>query len=131
MIGISGSEREIWAIVQALNRAWTVENDPDRLTEFFHPKMVAITPVDRLRRLGQSECMAGWKEFTKACRVLWWKEAEPAVEVFGDCAVVTYYFEMEYELEGRAIRSAGRDMMTLVREDDRWWVVADQFSPYP
>jgi hypothetical protein len=25
----------------------------------------------------------------------------------------------------------GRDMLVLVREDGRWWVVADQFSPYP
>lgn len=122
---------EVWATVQAMNRAWAAENDPDRLGEFFHPKMVAITPVDRLRRLGQADCVAGWREFTEACRILWWRESDPIVGVFGDCAVVTYYFDMEYETGGRTIRSDGRDMMTLVREDNRWWVIADQFSPYP
>lgn len=122
---------EVWDVVESLNRLWTVDNDPDRLLEYFHPKMVAITPVDRLRRFGQAECVAGWREFTESCRILWWKEKDPVVALFGDCAVVTYYFEMEYETGGRATRSDGRDMMTLVREEDRWWVVADQFSPYP
>lgn len=122
---------EVWSTVQALNRAWTVENDAAKLREYFHPRMVAITPVDRLRRLGRAACVAGWQEFSDTNHILWWEETDPHIEVFGDCAVVTYYFDMEFEGGGETTRSQGRDMMCLVREGGRWWVVADQFSPYP
>jgi hypothetical protein len=32
---------------------------------------------------------------------------------------------------GRTIALSGRDMFFLIREQDRWWVVADQFSSTP
>jgi len=32
---------------------------------------------------------------------------------------------------GQTVTMGGRDMMSLVNENGRWWVVADQFSPYP
>lgn len=36
----------VWETVQALNRLWTVENNPDELRNYFHKDMVAITPTD-------------------------------------------------------------------------------------
>jgi hypothetical protein len=62
-----------------------------------------------------------------------WHEHQPKVELFagGMLAVVTYYFEISYDWAGARRDTAGRDMFTLVREDGRWWVVADQFSPFP
>ena len=32
---------------------------------------------------------------------------------------------------GQAIKMSGRDMFFFIKEGDRWWAVADQFSPYP
>jgi hypothetical protein len=32
---------------------------------------------------------------------------------------------------GRTFKLEGRDMFSLVKEDGRWRVVSDQFSPYP
>jgi len=49
----------------------------------------------------------------------------------GDTAVVTYYFEGEFEIAGQRVTLGGRDMFVFVRENGRWWAVADQFSPYP
>jgi hypothetical protein len=39
-------ENEVWAFVRKLNDAWTREKG-GRLGEFFHPRMVAITPVEK------------------------------------------------------------------------------------
>jgi len=124
------TEREIWATVRALNAAWTRGN-PDALERYFHARMIAVTPVDRLRLDGQAACVAGWKGFVAAARVYDWQEIDPAIRVYGEAAVVSYDYDIDYEMSGRRSRDRGRDLMFLVRADDRWQVVGDQFSSMP
>ncbi|MBI5544167.1 MAG: nuclear transport factor 2 family protein [Deltaproteobacteria bacterium] len=126
-------KQEIWSTIRALNDAWTVHDDAEKLREYFHRDMVAITPTDRLRREGREACVAGWKGFIEQAKVTRWRELEPKIHVYGEgrFAVVTYYYEMACQMGGRAFDLSGRDMLTLVLEDGRWWVVADQFSSYP
>lgn len=121
---------EIWAMVRALNDAWTI-GDPDELARYFHPDMVAITATDRLRREGADACISGWKGFARSARMHHWKETDPLIHVHGDSAVVAYYFDMSFEMGGDMVHSQGRDMFFLAKLDGRWWVVADQFSNYP
>lgn len=123
-------QHEIWGTVRALNDAWTKGN-PDDLANYFHPKMLAITPVDRLRRDGAAACIAGWKGFAEAACIYRWQESDPLIRVYGNAAVVTYYYEIDFEMGGQHVEQGGRDLFFLVREDGRWLVVADQFSPYP
>lgn len=126
-------EHEVWTAVQEMNRSWTCgqHEELEKLTDFFHETMVAITPVDRLRVEGKMACIAGWSGFARAATIHHWLEKEAKVQLYGETAVVTYYFDMVYELGGRRIHMGGRDMLTLIKEDGRWQVVADQFSPYP
>lgn len=46
-------------------------------------------------------------------------------------AIVTYYFDMSFQMNGQTINMKGRDMFSLVKENNKWWIVADQFSQYP
>ena len=126
-------EEEVWQIVQALNRAWTVDRNADALADYFHENMVAITPTDRERVEGRNACVAGWKAFVEATKIHCWKEIDPKVQLYGDgkFAVATYYWDMSYDMAGQTINMGGRDMFALVNERGKWWVVADQFSPYP
>lgn len=126
-------EEEVWQFIQALNRLWTVENKPDELANYFHQNMVAVSPTGRLRIEGREACVAAWKAFTEAARIHYWRETDPKIELFGGdrFAVVTYYFDMSFDSGGQTIKMGGRDMFALVNENGRWWVVADQFSPYP
>lgn len=123
-------EQEIWTTLRALNDAWT-KGHPQHLVEYFHPKMVAITPVDRLRRDGTAACIAGWQGFAESTRILSWREIDPLIRVFGNSAVVSYYYEIRFEMDGTVIEQGGRDLFFLVCEDGRWWAVADQYSSYP
>jgi len=124
------TQQDIWRTVRAMNDAWTKGN-PDDLVNFFHPHMVAITATDRLRRLGQAECLAGWKGFAQAATIHHWKETEPLIQVYGESAVVSYYFDMAFTMGGQRIEMGGRDLFFFVREQGRWWAVADQYSAYP
>jgi hypothetical protein len=77
-------KNEVWETIQALNRLWTVEGKPDKLGGYFHERMIAITPTDRLRREGGEACVAGWKAFTDNAKIHYWKEINPLIEVYGE-----------------------------------------------
>jgi ketosteroid isomerase-like protein len=126
-------EDEVWAFVQEMNRAWTVDGKPERLSDYFAPEMVAITPTDRYRREGRASCVAGWTEFVQATTILRWIERNPVVLILaeGRGAVVAYDFEIDYRAGGREVQMSGRDLMTLDKRDGRWWLVADHFSSTP
>lgn len=123
-------KQEIWATARAMNDAWTKGN-PDDLAKFFHRDMVAITATDRNRLDGGAACIAGWKGFATAAHIHCWEEVDPVINVYGNSAVVVYYFDMSFDMGGQTINMGGRDMFFFVKENGRWWAVADQFSPYP
>lgn len=127
------TQEQIWQVIQEMNRKWTVENKPDELMNYFHESMVAITATDMKRIEGREKCVAGWKNFSKNAKIHFWKELEPKIQVYGDgkFAVVTYYFDMSFDMGGRTINMKGRDMFALVNENGKWLVVADQFSQFP
>ena len=120
---------EVWGFVRALNDSWTKEKG-ERLSEYFHPRMVAITPADNLRLKGAAKCIAGWQGFAQASTIHSWREDEPDIELFGDTAVVTYYFAMDVTVGADRMNLTGRDMLVLKKENGRWWLIADQFSGY-
>jgi hypothetical protein len=103
-------KNEVWETVKTLNQLWTVENKADSLTKYFHERMIAVTPTDRLRREGRKSCVAGWKAFTDNTVIRSWKEIDPLIEIFDDgkFAVVAYYFEMSAEMGGQTIKLEGR-----------------------
>ena len=124
------AKQEVWDTLRKLNDCWT-KSDGTELVHYFHKQMVAITPTDRLRREGREACVAGWVGFAKFAKIHHWQEIEPKIEIFGDTAIVTYYFDMSFDMGGQTIQMGGRDMFTFVKEHGKWWAVADQFSPYP
>jgi hypothetical protein len=123
-------QQEIWRIVRAMNDAWTKGN-PDDLVQYFHRDMVAITPTGRKRLEGGVACIANWKGFTESAKIQCWREIDPIIRVYGNAAVVAYYFDMSFDMNGETINMGGRDMFFFVKEDGRWQAVADQFSGYP
>lgn len=124
------TQAEVWAALRTLNDAWT-RGDPARLADCFHANMVAIAATERLRLVGRAACVASWTAFTAAARIQRWREIDPLVQIYGNTAVVTYYFDMACEMNGRVVELGGRDMFVFVKENGRWWACADQFSPYP
>ena len=126
-------KEEIWQTIQDMNRLWTVEGKAAQLTDYFHERMVAIAPTTKERLEGRDACVAGWKGFTDAATIHSWEEKDPKIELFGDdkFAVVTYYYDMSFDMVGHTVNMGGRDMFSLINEDDKWLVVSDQFSAYP
>lgn len=113
----SRAKEEVWQTIQTLNRLWTVEGNADELREYFHRDMVAITPTDRNRLEGRDACVAGWKAFATAAKIHYWKETDPRVDLYGNdsFAVVTYYFDMSFEMGGQTVKMGGRYVLPCER----------------
>lgn len=126
-------QKKVWQTILEMNKLWTVDNKAEELVNYFHANMVAITPSDKFRREGQSSCVAGWKGFTDMAKINYWKEIDPRIDVYGNglFAIVTYKFEMSFEINAQTIEMSGRDMFSLVKENNKWWIVADQYSATP
>ena len=125
------TELAVWQMVTAMNRAWTTGH-AEQLANYFHERIVAITPTDRHRIEGREACIAAWAAFVEDAKVLDWQEHDPKVTVFGEnAAVVTYYYEAKVGMAGKLVELTGRDMFFMVKEDGRWWAVAEQFSGFP
>jgi hypothetical protein len=127
------AEQIVLDFVHAMNRAWTVGHDAEQLRRYFHRDMVAIVPNAAERLIGQDACVAGWKSFMDSAVIHEWRELEPLAQLYADgrCAVVTYFYDMRCTMNGLDLNLKGRDMLTLIHENGQWWLVADQFSPFP
>ena len=130
---MDANQTEVWAFVRALNRVWTVERAPAKLADYFALEMIAVTPTDRLRREGRDACVAGWSDFVHAATIQRWVERNPGILMLADghVAVVAYDFEIDFVMGSHSVCMAGRDLMTLEKRANRWWLVADHFSPTP
>ena len=130
---MSRVKQQVWKTVQALNRAWAVDGNPDELKKYFHKDMVAITPTENRRVEGGAACVRGWKKFVESAKIHYWKEKDPEIQIYGKgkFAIVTYYWDISYDMGGQTIKTSGRDMFALIKEKGKWWVVADQFSLFP
>ncbi|MBI5643736.1 MAG: nuclear transport factor 2 family protein, partial [Deltaproteobacteria bacterium] len=103
----AGIKAEVWNTLVSLNRAWTVGKAED-LKNYFHKDMVAITATDRKRLEGREACVSAWAAFSSSVKIKSWKESDPKIDVYGDTAVVTYYFDISFETGGQCVNMGGR-----------------------
>ena len=97
------TKQDIWQFIQSLNRAWAVEGNADALRDFFHGNMVAITATDRERLEGREAGIGSWRKFVESVNIEGYKEVNPDIQVYGDgnFAVVTYYYDLSVDVDGK------------------------------
>ena len=124
---------EVESTIRAMNRCWTEAWNETEFRKYIHPDAVAIVPTAPGRLEGQESYVAGWRGFVEVAKIHEWKETDHRVQVYasGRCAVVTYLFTITFEMGGQTQTMKGRDMFFLVKEQGKWLIVADQFSPEP
>jgi len=126
-------QAEVIETIRAMNRCWTKIWDEEEFRRCIHLNAVAIVPTAPGRLEGQEAYVAGWKHFALTTTIHSWTETDHQVQIYADgkCAVATYLFSITFSMGGQEQTLHGRDMFFLVREDGRWLVAADQFSPEP
>ncbi len=115
-------ELSIWASVLAANRAWR-EGRPQDVASLFHRDVVVEAPDGRLLSRGREAMVKSFVDYTQAVDTLHFRETDHAIHVAGGTAVVSYGFEVIYELEGERHDEVGRERLVFTLDDGRWSAV--------
>jgi uncharacterized protein (TIGR02246 family) len=115
-------ELSIWESVVAANRAWR-EGRPRDVAALFHRDVVMEAPDGRLLCRGRDAMVQSFVDYARAVETLHFRETAHAVYVAGGTAVVSYGFEVIYDLEGKRHDEAGRERLVFTLDDGRWSVV--------
>ena len=85
------------------------------------------------RHSGDTFTPMPWRGFVEAATIREWEKRDHRVQRYtaGKCAVATYLFSITFSMGGQMQIIKGRGMFFLIKEEKRWFVVADQFSPEP
>ena len=121
---------EVWQVVLNLNYCRLEGNTKD-LEDYLHINVLAIMPTTGERLHGREACIAAWTEFSRAVSIEYYTRSDKRIDIYHNTAVVTYYQEMVYIKDNQTIHASHRDMVVLIKENGKWYVVAFHSSPFP
>lgn len=112
----------IRAVIADINRAW-LDRRFDDLLPCFHPGMVIVAPGFTQRLDGATACAESYREFMAAAVVRAFEASPADVDVWGDTAVASYAYDIDYEMNGGRLREQGRDLFVFTRVGGEWRAV--------
>ena len=113
---------EIWQIIQRINAAW-LSGQPEHAAEFFADDIVVVQPHFQGRMQGKHAFIESYQDFMRQAKVHDYQELNPSGDVFGDTAIVSYAFDISYEMGGQTFHDTGHDLFVLVRKSGQWQAV--------
>jgi ketosteroid isomerase-like protein len=125
-----GDVEAIRQALQGITAAWR-EGRTEDLDGFFHEDIVTVLPGCQVRVAGRGPCVQSYRDFLNSATVRDYREAEPAIDVWGDTAVTTCRWEMAWETNGQSHREAGHELFVFTRAAGRWLAVWRTLIPLP
>ena len=124
------AEQELWNLVLDSNRRW-LSGEPRALSRVYREDAVMATPGFAQRLRGRETLVQSYIEYNERAKTHGFVESEPAVDLFGDAAVVTYRFTVRYEIAGVVHDESGHEVLMFVRTDGRWQIAWRTQIPAP
>jgi ketosteroid isomerase-like protein len=124
---------EIWQTVLSHNKSWAELEDLNEQGKYIHENIIFVKPGDKNPIEGKKAYLEDYQKWMDAAEVHFFKELNPRIKIYckRTSAVVYYDIDMAFTYEGKEETFKGREMMFLVKENDKWLLVSDKFSAYP
>ena len=116
------SKINVHKVMSAINQAWR-SNVPLEMSQYLHSDIVMKFPGFSGEVAGRDALLASFIEFCQNAQVLEYQESNEQINVIGDCAVVSFHFEMLYERAKYKERSKGRDIWVFQYISKKWIAV--------
>lgn len=110
---------EVIATVKAINQAWLAGRWDD-LAMLLDQHVVATSPNPGERAEGREACIASYQDFASQASIGWFEDRDWQVDLNGDVAVASYWFELSYEMRGEMHSEAGREIWVMRRDAVGW-----------
>ena len=127
-------KRNVWHTVQSINRHIAFTENMDSLALFIHDDMVMFYPGTKNRLEGKESIIKSYRDYASYAETIKLEETDPVIQLYNNknTAIVSYYFELVIKTpEGKIQTFFGKDMYTLIKENDRWYAVAQHYSFFP
>jgi hypothetical protein len=121
-VAVVNVEDEIRDIVRDINEAW-LERRPGELARFLDEEIVIAPPGFQGLVQGRQAAVDSYEQFVAAARVHAADFDEPDVQAWGDTAVATCRFTLDYAMGGARNHDTGWDVLVLRRTAGKWQVV--------
>jgi hypothetical protein len=115
-------ELSIWESILAANRAWR-SGRPEEVASLFHRDVVMEAIDGKILCRGRDAMVQSYVDHTRAVDTVRFRETDHAIHVAGGTAMVSYAFEVEYQLEGKRYDEVGRERLAFTLDDGRWTAV--------
>jgi len=121
---------EICRLVSGSNQAW-LNGNADFLRDFFHENVIFKGPKFQTLGSGREACVKSYEDFIRAAKIVSFKESDVRVDVIEDTAIVSFAWDIAYEMNGQKFRETGHDLFVLSQANGRWQAVWRAMLPNP
>jgi ketosteroid isomerase-like protein len=130
MMAPEKTREEIRRILKNITAAWA-GGHPGKLQEYFHDDMVIAQPGLGVRGRGKRACVDSYRQFIGQATIRGIKECDHHIDAWGDTAVASYRFEIDYRMGGQEHHDSGVDLFVFIRQEGTWLAVWRTILPLP
>jgi ketosteroid isomerase-like protein len=113
---------DVAAAIRRINDAW-LEGRVDDVAQDLDEQVVFVQPGFDGRLEGRKRAIQSYSDFVASATVRQFTESDLSVDLWGDTAVATYRFEIEWEAEGEQHRDRGHDLFVFRLAPGSWRAV--------
>lgn len=119
-------------IFHKLTDAW-IRGDLTTLDRHYHDKIIGLEPEPPYRLLGKEKVLREYGKFLESGgRIEFLRSRDIKVEMFGDTALLTYFFQTRRMLPGgRGREFSGKETLLFVRQGGHWKLAHWHYSIDP
>ena len=121
-MGVESMHDAVSSTMRRINQVW-LDGQVDGLAPMVHPEVVMAVPGFAGRTQGREEFLAGFRDFCQNARIYEFRDHDYQVDIAGNTAVVTFRYDMVYELSGERYNSTGRDLWVFQNHGSTWIAV--------
>lgn len=104
-------------------------NQPERLNDYFGESYSLFEPSQAYRmRSTRAEMVSWFKTWLENTSLRSYQVLEPSVELFGDAAVLTFYFTTNTVTAGKEATETGKTTVVFRKENGQWRAVHEHVS---
>lgn len=108
---------------EAFNRG-----DLEEVLAYFDPALVGFSSTRHERIHGLQALRETFEYYLKRAEKVTYEIQEPEAIIYGDTAIVTFYWTVELVSSGKTTSVHGRGTHVYLRRHDQWKVVHEHFS---
>lgn len=113
---------EIIQIIKSMNQAW-LGGDFNRFRDSLHENIVIVTPDMKRAGIRIDPCIESYKEFVSKSHIFNFEEKSINVDAFGNAAVATFEYTIDYEVDKRRNQEDGKEILVFSKDPDKWQLI--------